>query len=223
MLQSWRELTFLHWRLPAAEVARRIPSSLTVESFDGSAWIGVTPFHLRNLRPPWLPAVPWLSHFPETNCRTYVRAPDGSRGIWFFSLEAARLAAVAGARMAYGLPYFWSRMRVQVEGTRIRYQSARRWPNTCGITNIEVERGEPVEAGPLENFLTERFRLFSSVGGRLMCADVEHAPWPLMQARVIRAEQTLIECAGLPRPDGEALAHYSPGVHVRVGPPRLLR
>jgi uncharacterized protein YqjF (DUF2071 family) len=223
MLQSWRELTFLHWRLPSADVARRIPSSLAADSFDGSAWVGVTPFQLRNLRLPGLPAVPWISHFPETNCRTYVTAPDGSRGIWFFSLEAARFAAVAGARVAYGLPYFWSRMRVHIEGARIHYQSARRRPHACATTDIEVERGEPVEPGPLEHFLTARYRLFSSVAGRLIYADVEHAPWPLARARVIRAGQTLIQCAGLPRPAGEPLAHYSPGVHVRVGPPRPLR
>lgn len=222
MVQSWRHFTFLHWRFAISEVAQRVPSPLTVETYDGSAWIGVTPFHLRDLRCPWLPAVPWLSHFAETNCRTYVRAPDGRSGIWFFSLDAARMAAVAGARAGYGLPYAWARMRVQTEGTLIRYQSARRWPDACGTTDIEVERCEPMESGALEIFLTARFRLFSRIAGRMIYANVDHAPWPLMRARVIRAEQTLIECAGLPQPRGEPAAHYSPGVQVRVGPPRLL-
>jgi uncharacterized protein YqjF (DUF2071 family) len=166
-----------------------------------------------------LPAPPWLSRFPETNCRTYVRAPDGSRGVWFFSLDAARAAAVAGARTGYGLPYAWSRMRVEAAGARIRCRSRRRWPDTAARTDIEVERGEPVDSHEREIFLTARFRLFSFRRGRLVYADVEHAPWPLARARVIRADQTLIECAGLPRPEGTPVAHFSPGVRVRVGPP----
>jgi hypothetical protein len=114
-------------------------------------------------------------------------------------------------------------MRVRTAGARIQYQSARRWPDVAGKTDIEVERGEPVAPGQLELFLTARFRLFSLIRGRLAHADVEHAPWPLARARVIRAEQTLTECAGLGRPEGEPLAHFSPGVRVRVGPPRWAR
>src|SRR3954447_4349757 len=86
MLQSWCDLTFLHWRYPVEIVQSRVPSPLRVESFDGSAWVGITPFLLRRLRPKSLPPLPWISQFPETNCRTYVRAPDGHSGIWFFSL-----------------------------------------------------------------------------------------------------------------------------------------
>ena len=65
------------------------------------------------------PAVPWASHFWETNVRTYVRGPDGRTGVWFLSLDASRFGAVAAARLAYSLPYFWSRMRlVETEPTR---------------------------------------------------------------------------------------------------------
>ena len=41
-----------------------------------------------------MPAVPWLSAFPELNVRTYVSPRDGKRGVYFFSLDAARLLAV---------------------------------------------------------------------------------------------------------------------------------
>src|SRR5918912_739696 len=54
----------------------------------------MTPFLMEGVRAPLVPAVPWLSRFPEINVRTYVRDGRGRRGIWFFSLDAARLAAV---------------------------------------------------------------------------------------------------------------------------------
>jgi uncharacterized protein len=219
MFQQWRYITFLHWRMPVSVVRDLVPPSLTVDEFDGSAWVGVTPFLLRGLRAPFVPPLPWLSHFPETNCRTYVIGPDGRPAIWFFSLDAARVLAVMGARVGYGLPYAWARMRIGFD-RRIRYRSARRWPDRGATTDIEVEPGPPIEAGPREIFLTARFRLYSVRAGRLVFADVEHPPWPLQAARVIRAEQTLTQSSGLPAPSGLPLAHFSPGVTVRIGWPK---
>jgi uncharacterized protein YqjF (DUF2071 family) len=222
MLQSWCDLTFLHWRYPIEVVQRRVPPSLRVESFDGSAWVGITPFLLRCLRPKSLPPVPWISHFPETNCRTYVRAPDGHSGIWFFSLDAARLLAVAGARLTYGLPYAWSRMRVTKASGQVTYESARRWPDSHSRTRIVLEPGDEINPDPLDVFLTARFRLYSFVHGKLSCAKVDHAPWPLRSARVIDAQQTLTETAGLSQPFLPEMVRYSPGVDVRIGSPERI-
>lgn len=220
MFQHWRHLTFLHWRMPAGAIRGLVPPALTLDEFDGSAWVGVTPFLLCGLRPPFVPPLPWLSQFPETNCRTYVIGRDGRPAIWFFSLEAARVLAVMGARAGYGLPYAWARMEIGF-GQSIRYRSARRWPDRNATTNIEVQPGPPIEAGPCEIFLTARFRLYSLLAGRLLFADVEHPPWPLQAARVIRAEQTLTQSAGLPSTSGRPLAHFSAGVAVRIGRPKF--
>lgn len=54
-----------------------------------------------------LPAPPWFGRFCETNVRTYVTDSQGRHGVWFFSLDAARLPAVVTARVGYRLPYFW--------------------------------------------------------------------------------------------------------------------
>ena len=106
MYQGWRNLTFLHWRYPAEVLQAHLPAGLRIDTFDGSAWLRLAPFMLR-LR---------VSAFPETNVLTYVIGPDGGSGVWFFSLDAAQLLAVVGARLAYGLPYMWSRMRVHADG-----------------------------------------------------------------------------------------------------------
>lgn len=104
MFQRWDSLTFLHWRYPPEVISPLLPRKLELDTFDGTAWVGLTPFVLTGLRPPGFPAIPWISRFPEMNVRTYVRGPDGERGIWFFSLEAARIAAVIGARWGMDCP-----------------------------------------------------------------------------------------------------------------------
>jgi uncharacterized protein YqjF (DUF2071 family) len=221
MLHEWSTMTFLHWPYPPSVVQRLLPRSLEVESVDGQAWVGLLPFRMRGVRIPGLPAVPWLSQFPETNVRTYVRGPDGQSAIWFFSLESARRPAVLAARATYWLPYFWADMSVDEDGGRVRYQSRRRWPGPSGATcRAVVERGGPFgvdDLGELDQFLTARYVLYTQIARRLAYAHAEHPPWPLTRARVLELEESLVQAAGLPAPQGQPLVHHSAGVPVRIG------
>lgn len=221
MNHHWRHLTFLHWRYPAGLLQSRLPAGLQVETFDDAAWVGLIPFRMDRVRAPKLPPLPWLSRFPETNVRTYVRGPDGRTGIWFLSLDAARLPAVAVARVGYGLPYFWADMSVETTGNEVVYRARRRWPGPAGARcDARVEVGQPLtdeELTPLDHFLTARYRLYSTVAGRLVTADAEHPHWPLRRARLVELRQDLIQAAGLPAPDHDPIVHASAGVRVRIG------
>jgi len=213
MRQTWRRLTFLHWPCAADRIRRLIPPGLDLDTFDNTAWIGLVPFEIYG--------TPGIPYFPETNLRTYVIGPDGRPAVWFFSLEAASLAAVVGARIGYHLPYFWAKMSVASENGVIYYQSRRRWPHDSrAMTGIKVQLGEPFAPSALsarDHFLTARYRLYTSALGRLRCARIEHPPWPLAKARVIKLQQTLFENAGLPPPTGEPLVHYSDELAVKIG------
>lgn len=222
MLQRWRTLTFLHWRYDPAVVQRLVPEGLTVETFAGSAWVGLVPFFMHVAAPNGT-AAPWASYFCETNVRTYVRDQEGRSGLWFLSLDAARLGAVLTARTTYRLPYFWSRMRLVRAGPVTTYTSTRRWPGPAGASSVvSIEAGEPfrdAELTDLDHFLTARWLLFSVVGGRRRYARAEHRPWPLRRARVLHLDDRLIAAGGLPAPSGDPLVHYSDGVAVRIGLP----
>lgn len=221
MFQGWNSLTFLHWRYPPEVIRPLLPPRLQLDTFDGTAWVGLTPFIVTGLRPPGIPPLPWISRFPEMNVRTYVRGPDGEPGIWFFSLEADRLAAVVGARLSYGLPYRWARMRVRVRTGSVEYGSSRHFGP--GDAHITIHPGAPICADELARFLTARFRLYTIVvGGRLAFAQVEHPRWPLATATISRLQQNVFEHSGLPIATGEPLVHFSLGVHVRIGRLRLI-
>jgi uncharacterized protein len=221
MYHRWTWITFIHWRYPPAVVQSMLPRGLTVQTFDGSAWIGLTPFLMQDVRAPAVPAVPWLSTFPETNVRTYAHDDRGRSGIWFLSLDAARLPAVLAARAGYRLPYFWSDMTVRLAGDRIGYRCRRRWPAPAGARcDAEVEMDGPLaeaERDERAQFLTARYRLFTVIAGRLAAAEAEHPEWPLHRARVLHLDQDLLQRAGLPAPVGDPVVHASPGVPVRIG------
>ena len=217
MLQRWRKLTFLHWPYHPDVIRPLIPKGLELDTFDGQAWVGLVPFLVTGLRPPRLPAAPWISEFPETNVRTYVRGPDGNRGVWFFTLEADRLFAVIAARAIYSLPYRWAHMTVEDLGNRIVYQSVRQKSFGRGRTDIIIEPGAPIEKNQLINFVTAQFRLYAARGRSILCAPIEHAPWPLQSARVIRLDEDLILNSGVPSPLGEPMVHYSRDLSVKIG------
>ena len=226
MRQRWERLTFLHWRYDTADVQRLLPPWLRAQEFDGTAWVGLVPFFMRVATGGGRRA-PWVSDFCETNVRTYVRDPQGQPGIWFFSLDAARAGAVAVARTTYRLPYFWSRMRLAERGSQVAYGCQRQWPGPRPVTSrVRIEVGDrlgPADLDERDHFLTARWMLFSAAGSRRRFARACHEPWPLHRARVIMTEDHLVAAAGLPSPQGEPLAHYSPGVDVAIGRPETYR
>ncbi len=221
MRQRWERLTFLHWPFDPADVQRLLPDGLQVDTFGGTAWVGLVPFFMRVSTAGGRRA-PWASDFCETNVRTYVRDRQGRAGIWFLSLDAARLGAVAVARTSYRLPYFWSSMRIFTRGQQVSYGCQRRWPGPKADSRVRIKMAEPLlpaELGERDHVLPAPGILFSVSGRRYRFAWAWHRPWPLYRAEVQAVDDQLITAAGLPVPEGEPLAHYSPGVDVRIGRP----
>jgi len=44
MYQSWGKLLFLHWPVPADLLRPLVPEPLAIDTFEGTAWVGITPF-----------------------------------------------------------------------------------------------------------------------------------------------------------------------------------
>ena len=219
MLQRWHEIAFFHWSCEPAVIQRRLPSQLSIDTIDGKAWISLTPFLLAGLRPPLCPRACGFT-FPEMNLRTYVVGPSGP-GIWFFSLDAARLFAVFGARATYGLPYFWAKMQVQINPDENFYFSNR--ANRAKAT-IQIAKDARIsQQSPIDIFLTARFRLYSMYRRRLITAEVEHPPWELNRVRILQFEENVRRVMDVEFTCHEFLAHYSAGVDTRIGLPRRVR
>jgi uncharacterized protein YqjF (DUF2071 family) len=228
MRNDWSTLTFLHWRYDPAVVQRLLPPGLTVETFDGDAWVALVPFTMR-VASPGNRALPWLSTFLETNVRTYVRGPDGTTGVWFFSLETTRMHIAVFARATYRVPYCWAHMRLQHDGDTVVYRARRRWPGPRGaMSTVVVEVGErhvADELTELDHFLTARYALFASrPRGGLLRTRADHEPWPLRRATALHVDDELIEACGLPAPVGPpASVLFADTIHVKLGGPERVK
>jgi uncharacterized protein YqjF (DUF2071 family) len=211
--QTWDDLAFLHWRVDPDELRRLLPRSVELDLHEGDAWLGVTPFLLTHLRLRGLPPLPGVSTFPELNVRTYVTR-DGKPGIWFFSLDAANVVAVEGAKRLFRLPYERARMSCERDGDRVRFESARPGGSFSGSYRGtgDLFHAEP---GSLEAFLVERYCLYTEDGGRAYRADIHHVPWPLQRGE---ARVDLNTIAPVPLPDDEPHVLFAPRQDVLVWP-----
>jgi uncharacterized protein YqjF (DUF2071 family) len=223
MGQSWLDLLFAHWPLPPEALRPVVPAGVPIDTFDGTAWLGVTPFEIVGAHLHALPPLPWLSRFPELNVRTYTTI-GGRPGIWFFSLDAASASAVIAARLTYRLPYRHASMVISRAGGRIAYRSRARGVPATFVASYEPT-GPPSAPAPgtLEYFLTERYCLYTlDARGRLRRADIHHRPWSLQPARVEVVENTMTEPLGIRLPPGGPRLHYAAGQDVLIWPLQLV-
>lgn len=224
MYQEWRDLLFLHWQYPASVIQATLPDGLFVDTFDGNAFLGIVPFFMRNIRPRFLPAVPWLSNFLELNLRTYVHDRHGVPGVWFYTLEANQPIAVALARRFFHLPYQHARMQAdRLPSGAFRYESRRTTPNNSNPSCIYEYTPTAALSQPrpssLEFFLIERYRLYSKTPNGLRRGAVHHPPYPLFQAKLAAYDENLLALerfAPTRRPPDHIA--YSPGVSVDIFP-----
>jgi hypothetical protein len=220
MRQTWGKLLFMHWRIDRDALRPLVPEPLSIDTFDGSAWIGVTPFTMWNVRLSFAPPLPGLSSLHELNVRTYVHV-DGVPGVWFFSLDANSRPAVVSARAFYQLPYFHAEIALEEQGTTINYNLARTDDPPAEFHASWKAGGRPRFARPdtLEFFLVERYCLYATRGDRLMRARIHHEPWPLRDAELLTLDSTMIESHGLPTPADAPLLHYAEELDVDIWGP----
>lgn len=226
MAQSWHDLLFAHWPVDAAALRAKIPPQLEIDIFMGQAWIAVVPFRMSGVRLRGTPSVPWLSKFPDLNVRTYVVA-ENKPGVWFFSLDAGNFLAVALARAWFHLPYFRARMSCKERDGWVHYKSERTHEDGPDATLKGKYRPiwESFESKPesLEHFLTERYCLYTADSkGRILRAEIHHAPWKLQMAEAEFTRNTMSDAAGIPLPVQKPLLHFARRQDVVVWPPRRL-
>ena len=197
-----------------------MPEALTLDLYDGAAWLTISPFCTSHLRPSGVPPLPKLSFFPQVNVRTCV-SRDGKPGVFNFSVDAASLSAVWFARIFFRMPYWHAAIRCSgatvrarqsrnAERTAIHFRSRRLHGPAAlsGPANFDVAYSPAGEAerarpGSLDEFLTERYCVYSCHRGKLYRTELHHQPWPLQRGQRGAAEQQPGRTPG-PRPAAEA-------------------
>lgn len=213
MRMTWHDLLFAHYPIPLEQLRPLVPESLQIDTFDGSAWIGIVPFWMSGVAPRWMPGLPGVSRFPELNVRTYVSA--GNRpGVWFFTLDADNRMAVEVARRTYHLNYLKARMDLSRRGPWLHYTS-RRVDRRFAPAEYECEyrpigRGFKTQPGTFAHWSTARYCLYTTNSqGQLFRGDIDHPPWVLHSAQLVTHKNSLLESLGLETLRSRPVLYYA--------------
>ena len=204
MTQTWKDVLFAHWPFSPETLQPKIPAPLEIDTYEGQAWVGIIPFDIARLRARFLPPVPFTHAFPEVNVRTYVTF-NGQPGVYFFSLDADHRVAVLTARTLFHLPYFYAEMKVKREKGIVHYHSHRSdakfeaaYQPTSDVFTAKKDT--------LDDWLTERYRLYTTHVNKLYALDIHHDPWPLQHTEAAFHKNTL---SAFELPNTKPLLHYS--------------
>ena len=216
--QEWRHLSFLHWMVDEKYILPYIPKGLELDTFNNNAYISTIPFLMKDVRPIFLPSLNFISTFPEFNIRTYVKFKDKS-GVFFLTLDAQSKITCLFAPYAYGLPYRYALGNVQTINKTYLWKS-KRVSDSVGLRGYCKPFGRHMTAskGSLEEFLFERYCLFTLINNNLCIGYVAHKPWVYQRGEAELEINSLtgaykLGIKNLLKPD---LVHISDGVKVKT-------
>ncbi len=232
MKQRWNDLLFAHWPVPASSLAALIPEGLQVDSFNGSAWLGIMPFWMDRIKVRGLPAIAGSRSFPDLSLRTYVREErSGTPGVLCLSLDASNPLLAAAGRAFYSLPYHWAQMRMEQRSEReFSFYSRRRFSPQPVVFKARYRGLGPSRrlmecgAGSLESFLMERYCLFArNPDGQPIRANLHQISSQLEEAEAEIEQNDLASVLGIHLPEQAPVLHYSRRLAVYVWPAELVR
>lgn len=218
-----RDMLFVHWPIEPERLRSHIPAQLTLDTFDGSAWLAILPHYVAEVK---ARSIPNRISFPQLNFRTYV-SKDGYSGVYFIDLYGGnRLGTEVGKRV-FGLPYNQANMSFSRSDDEIEFRCSNSRQN--GESTLFKTRyrpnGERFQASPdsIEEFLIERSRYYvptdrdDSPSNRhtplhdvtIRTGDIVHEPWQLQSAQAAILTNKIFETNGIEAPTTEPIFHYS--------------
>ena len=245
---NWRRPLLLSWPVPPAALLPLLPAGLTLDCWQGSAWLSLVGLCFDDTRIYGIPA--WPRRYPEVNLRFYVRpiaADDAAPGVVFLrQIVPHRITAVA-ARRLYGEPFVQRPVRCQTDpsgaltyqwrsantdvtaaATGQRWHTFQAWPSADAATPPAL-----AAPGSLDEFLTARYWGYNGKPAGLARAyQLTRPPWRLQPAAATRIDADLTSeygsgehaaalAAAMSRPPASAL--LASDCRARIHRPRRLR
>jgi len=223
LIADWTEVLFLNFRIDQERLQPFVPYPLDL--CEGSAWVSLVAFTMRDLRPASLGKLGKMIFYPFReqrflNVRTYVKHGE-ERGIHFIAEWISDWVNAQLGPIVYGLPYRFGQLNYHMEDGWIHGQIDSKG-NRLAFRGFWDDTGMAQCRETTDSFLLERYAAFNSVNGRNRMFRVWHEPWMRVAAKIELTDETLLTAEFIWWPQAEfADARYSPGVaNVLMGAPR---
>ncbi|RHW40204.1 DUF2071 domain-containing protein [Lysinibacillus yapensis] len=217
MKQTWNDILFAHYPVKKEILEKLVPEQLPLDTYDGVCWVTIVPYFTSAMHLRGMPPVPGMANFPGFNIRTYVTL-NGKPGIYFFSLAAGNWLAAYGAKIAFQLPYFYMNMNYKNVKDFIIFESEKKRGAQLLCHYKSISSPSLAEKGSLEDWLVERYCLYTVSKGIVLRADILHHPWLLEKAEAEFHENTLLSSLNIEPASEQPLLHYAKKAEVRIWP-----
>ncbi|MGB5944682.1 YqjF family protein [Paenisporosarcina sp.] len=207
MTQEWHDVLFLHWPISPDVIRKHIPIELELDLYNNIAWVGFVFFKVKGNRPRLIPPVPGMRSFLELNFRTYVTY-KGRKGIHAFSLNASNSLIVKLTTLGHFLPYRYSKVRLKRHKKMFTYSLTRKNLSETIETTFQVV-SKAIESNHFEQWLTERYHLWTKPKHQLYRIDTSHSPWMLQYVTGIIHGHTMASFLQTNSQTVSPVAHYS--------------
>lgn len=205
--QEWNKAFFLHWEVAPELLIPLLPKSVTLDTFNGNAWISLVAFDMNHIGMRSLPRLPHISDFHEINIRTYIKC-KGKPSVYFLSMEGSKRSSCAILKAISKFPYEYSKMK----RTDFSYESQNATANNS-FKLIYRLKSELVKKDETDVWLTERYAVFQEHKNKLIEYDVHHVEWTLQPILIkeLKLDYPKLNHLINNQPDR---THYSEGVKV---------
>jgi uncharacterized protein YqjF (DUF2071 family)/uncharacterized protein with NAD-binding domain and iron-sulfur cluster len=219
--QTWQNLLFTHWPVPASVITPYLPKGLEVDLFEGQAYVSMVAMKMGHicfrLIGNLTSTIPGESSFPELNLRTYVTC-NGRKGVYFLRADAEALIADLGARLLFHMPYGPATMSLTEDNGTFTFRSHRTVPPvpdaTYALTFTPSGELTPVVDGTRTAFLRNRDYAFLGVDGQIKSLGLLHDPWQVQPVTAAVQVNTVLSAAGFNLPDCPMFVDYTPEIKV---------
>ena len=196
-------------------------SGLSLDLFEGSAWVSITPFEMSRVALRGIPE-PARVRVPGTQCAHLCNGRRPTRDLVFLSRRSSAIAVIA-SRAAYRLPYHRASMAIADAGSSIDFRSIRR-SSRLVVAQLHVKYAKgtgaaPAVAGSLDAFLVERYCLYAvDSRQRVYRGEIHHRSWLLHNAEADIHTNSYAAINGIQLPPLLPLCHYSEMIDVVAYP-----
>lgn len=181
--QVWKDILFLNYPIPPKLISPTLPKGLELDTYNGNAYLSIVPFRMEGIQFRYGPQLPF-SNLWELNLRTYV-SYKGRKGIYFYTLDTDHLLGSWIAKTFFNLPYRFKSIRGYREVVNFNLEGE--------DLHIEAKLSQvPILNTLYQDWLTERYSLFTSKDDSIIRGDVFHKPWPLKFCKIKKSKTGLL-------------------------------
>ncbi|WP_342598136.1 DUF2071 domain-containing protein [Psychrobacillus sp. FSL H8-0483] len=210
MTQEWHDVLFLHWPVSPDDLREHIPPELELDLYNGRAWIGLVSFEVKENRPRFFPPTLGFKSYLQLNVRTYVKY-KGRVGVHFFNLLVNNSLIVKLTKLGNFLPYRYAEISMMWRKNTCTFHSTSKDRKNVSETLVTTFQPipSPTKTNQFDQWLTERYHLWTKTKDHLFRIDISHSPWILKNVTAMINENTMASFIKNDFRVNQPIAHYS--------------